>query len=276
MNTRTSLLSGRGLYRDYPLPKESLFGPRPVRHAVIDADFDVFEQETVAVIGESGSGKSTLMRILLALDSPTRGTVSFGNRPIEPGRPAATRWLRRETGLVLQDPYASLDPRFSVGQIIAEPLQALSIPGNHRRQVAEVLGRVGLSAWRAEQYPHELSGGQRQRVALARAIVHGPRLLIGDEPLSALDVTIRAQILDLLRELREQLNLAIVLVSHDIGLVQHLAERVYVMSEGRVVESGTADRVLGNPQHPYTRTLLDAVPSIPHLLSQSRRETLPA
>ena len=153
MNARTSLLSGRGLYRDYPLPKESLFGPRPVRHAVIDADFDVFEQETVAVIGESGSGKSTLMRILLALDSPTRGTVSFGNRPIEPGRPAATRWLRRETGLVLQDPYASLDPRFSVGQIIAEPVV---MSGKQRGYVQlrwKMRGSQVIAAAMAERLP---------------------------------------------------------------------------------------------------------------------------
>lgn len=259
----SALLTGRGIGRRYPLPRTSLLGPAPTRDAVIDVDIDIDEHETVAIIGESGSGKSTLVRILLGLDRATAGQVRFDGRDVVPGPASRTRWLRRQTGVVLQDPYASLDPRRTVGQSVRQPLQALGIGGDHDRQVAEVLERVGLHAWRARQYPHELSGGQRQRVALARAIVHGPRLLVGDEPLSALDVTIRAQVLDLLRELHAERGTGVVLVSHDIGLVQHLAERVYVMHDGRVVEHGPTATVLGNPSAPYTRELLSAVPHLP-------------
>ncbi|MEV6923667.1 ATP-binding cassette domain-containing protein [Dactylosporangium sp. NPDC051485] len=253
------LLRARGLARDYRLPRQRLRGPAPVQHALIDVDLDVAEGEILAVIGESGSGKSTLARLLLALDRPTRGGVEFEGRPIEADR----RRLRAGTGIVLQDPYASLDPRFTIHDTVAEPLRALRIPGDHRRLVADVLARVGLEPDRAAQYPHELSGGQRQRVALARAIVHGPRLLIGDEPLSALDVTVRAAIVALLRELNASLGLAVVLVSHDLGLVQHLAARVVVMHGGRIVESGPTGAVLGDPQHAYTRRLVAAVPRLP-------------
>jgi len=219
--------------------------------------------EVVALIGESGSGKSTLVRILLALDAATSGTVSFEGRTVRPGGARATRWLRRRTGIVLQDPYGSLDPRMAIGRTVAEPLRALGIPGDHRAMVRDVLERVGLSARQAQQYPHELSGGQRQRVALARAIIHGPSLLVGDEPLSALDVTVRAQVLDLLRGLHAERGMAVLLVSHDIGLVQNFADRVLVMHDGAVVEEGPAASVLGAPRHPYTRELVSAVPVVP-------------
>lgn len=260
--TGPSLLTGREVRRDYVLPKGSAFGAAPVRHAVAGVDVDIAEGETVAIIGESGSGKSTLVRILLGLDRATSGQVWFDGRRVGSRRAAATRWLRRQTGIVLQDPYASLDPRRTVGQTIREPLRAMAVPGDHRRLVAEVMDRVGLHRWRVDQYPHELSGGQRQRVAIARAIVHGPRLLIGDEPLSALDVTIRAQILDLLRDLHRDRGMGVVLVSHDIGLVQHFAERVYVMSDGHVVEHGPTGSVFAAPAAAYTRRLLDAIPTI--------------
>ncbi len=256
----TLLVRGRGLRKEYPLPKERLFGPVPLRTAVAGVDVDVHEGEVLAIIGESGSGKSTLVRLLLALSSPTAGTVEIDGRPVDPR--AGLGWLRRQTGIVLQDPYASLDPRMTVGQTIAEPLRSLGVAGDHRRRVIEVLDRVGLPAWRAVQYPHELSGGQRQRVALARAIVHGPRLLVGDEPMSALDVTVRAQILDLLQELKRELGLTIVLVSHDIGLVQHLADRLVVMKDGVVKETGPTAQLLRTPQDPYTRELLAAVPRL--------------
>lgn len=258
----TALLTARGLTRDYRLPKTRLIEPARYRHALVDLDLDVKEGETLAIIGESGSGKSTLTRLLLALDRPTAGEVRFDGRRVEWESTRQLRWLRAQTGVVFQDPYASLDPRFTVEDIIAEPLRALRIAGDHRALVSAVLDRVGLPAWRLEQYPHELSGGQRQRVALARAIVHGPRLLVGDEPLSALDVTIRAQILELLRELHRELGLTIVLVSHDIGLVKHFAQRVVVMKDGRAVESGDTATVLADPQQDYTRELLAAVPRL--------------
>ena len=256
------LLVGQGLTRTFTLPRRSPFQPGPVRHALVDADLAVGAGESVALIGESGSGKSTLVRLLLALDAPTAGTVTFDGRTVEPARASRLRWFRRETGVVLQDPYSSLDPRMRVGDTVAEPLQHLRVAGDHRAMVAEVLGRVGLEPQDAERWPHELSGGQRQRVALARAVVHRPRLLVGDEPMSALDVTVRAQIIDLLRELRADLGLSLLLVSHDIGLVQHLADRVSVLRDGRVVEQGTTDDVLRRPQHEYTRSLVASVPTI--------------
>jgi ABC-type glutathione transport system ATPase component len=261
--TGAALLTARQVTRDYVLPREALFAPPPVRRAVAGADVDVAEGETVAVIGESGSGKSTLIRILLGLDRATSGQVWFDGREVVPERVGRARWLRRQTGIVLQDPYSSLDPRRTVGQTISEPLRALDLPGDRRRQVAEVMDRVSLHRWRVDQFPHELSGGQRQRVALARAIVHGPRLLIGDEPLSALDVTIRAQILALLQDLHRERGMGVLLVSHDIGLVQHFADRVYVMSDGHVIEHGDTSSVFASPRDDYTRRLLDAIPTFP-------------
>ena len=256
------LLRGRGLTRTFTLPRRSPFQPGPVRHALIDADLDVGAGESVALIGESGSGKSTLVRLLLALDSPSAGSVTFDGRPVAPGRAAGLRWFRRQTGVVLQDPYSSLDPRMLVGDTVAEPLRHLGVPGDHPAMVGDVLERVGLGRRDAERWPHELSGGQRQRVALARAVVHGPRLLVGDEPMSALDVTVRAQILGLLQELRDDLGLSLLLVSHDIGLVQHLADRVAVLRDGSIVEQGATDDVLRRPRHPYTQSLVAAVPTI--------------
>lgn len=258
------LLSARGVTRDYAAAGHRFGEAAPVVHAVRGVDLDVDPGEVVALIGESGSGKSTLVRILLGLDAATSGTVSVQGRPVRTGGGARrTRWLRRLTGIILQDPYGSLDPRMTVGRIIAEPLRALRVPGDHRTAVLDVLARVGLGPERADQYPFELSGGQRQRVALARAIVHGPSLLVGDEPLSALDVTVRAQVLDLLRDLHAERGMAVLLVSHDIGLVQNFADRVLVMHDGVVVEQGAASDVLGAPRHPYTRELVSAVPVVP-------------
>jgi peptide/nickel transport system ATP-binding protein len=258
-----SLVEARGLVRDHRLPRRTLFAPGEVRHALRGVDLVIEAGETVAVIGESGSGKSTLVRLLLGLDAPTSGSVTFDGKPVGTGSAAATRWLRRDTGVVFQDPYSSLDPRMSVGRTIAEPLRALGIEGDRRALVAQALTDVGLEPGLAARYPHELSGGQRQRVAIARAIIHRPRLLVGDEPLSALDVTVRAQVLDLLRRLHRELGLTLVLVSHDLGLVQHVAQRVVVMREGLVVETGETAAVLADPQHPYTRALLAAVPRLP-------------
>ncbi|KAA9130070.1 ATP-binding cassette domain-containing protein [Microbacterium caowuchunii] len=257
------LVRARGIGRTYPGPRTALFTPRPVTRALVDVDIDVDEGSALGIIGESGSGKSTLVRILLGLDRATTGTVSFDGHPVDAAASARRlHWLRRETGIVFQDPYASLDPRMSVGRIIAEPLWALGIEGDRRSRVAEVLVDVGLDADAATRYPHEFSGGQRQRIALARAIVHRPRLLVGDEPLSALDVTVRAQILELLAALRRRDGLTLVMVSHDIGVVQSLCDQVVVLKDGAVVEEGPTERVLLRPQAAYTRRLLAAIPTI--------------
>ena len=257
------LLAGRGLTRRHALPRRTLFETRRVTTALQDADIDVRAGESVGVIGESGSGKSTLVRLLLALDIPTSGTVSFEGRNVDASASARDlHWLRRGTGIVFQDPYSSLDPRMSVGRIVGEPLWALGVDGDRRGRVREVLDLVGLDADMAERFPHEFSGGQRQRIALARAIVHRPRLLVGDEPLSALDVTVRAQILELIKKLRDEEGMALLLVSHDIGVVQNVCDTVVVMKDGRIVEEGPTERVLLEPQVAYTRRLLDSIPSI--------------
>ncbi|WP_396655294.1 ABC transporter ATP-binding protein [Microbacterium sp.] len=257
------MIQATGLTRRHPLPKESLFERQRFATALEDADLTVGDGEAVGLIGESGSGKTTLVRLLLALDSPTSGSVSFDGRPVDARASARSlHWLRRATGIVFQDPYASLDPRMNIGRIVGEPLWALGIDGDRRARVREVLEWVGLEAEMTDRYPHEFSGGQRQRIALARAIVHRPRVLVGDEPLSALDVTVRAQILDLLRALRRDEGMTLVLVSHDIGVVRNLCDAVAVMKDGRIVESGATDRVLEHPEHDYTRHLLASIPVI--------------
>lgn len=260
----TILLSGRGLSRTYRAPRTAHLAPRAVTRALDDVDIDVVEGESLGIIGESGSGKSTLIRLLLALEKPSAGTVSFEGRAVDPTASARRlHWLRRQTGIVFQAPYASLDPRMRVGRIVGEPLWALRIPGDRDARVAEVLADVDLPADAATRYPHEFSGGQRQRIALARALVHRPRLLVGDEPLSALDVTVRAQIMGLIDQLRSRDGLSLVMVSHDIGVVQALCDRVIVLKDGRTVEEGPTSRVLRAPSAEYTRRLLAAVPTLP-------------
>lgn len=257
------LIRARGLTRRYPAPKTRLFEAKTFTTALEDADLDVYAGTSVGIIGESGSGKSTLVRLLLGLDTPTAGTVEFDGRKVDAAAPARSlHWLRRKTGMVFQDPYASLDPRMSVGRIIGEPLWALGIDGDRRARVREVLEDVGLEASMADRFPHEFSGGQRQRIALARAIVHRPKVLVGDEPLSALDVTVRAQILTLITELRQRDGLTLVMVSHDIGIVQNLCDEVVVMKDGRIVEDGPTEKVLMQPQVAYTRRLLASIPVI--------------
>lgn len=258
-----SLIEAENLSRTFPLPRRTLFERRRTSIALQPTDLTIEAGESVGLIGESGSGKSTLVRLLLGLDRPTTGSVSVDGRKVDATASARSlHWLRRQTGLVFQDPYASLDPRMTAGQIIAEPLWALDVPGDRRARVREVLRQVGLDPAMADRHPHEFSGGQRQRVALARAIAHRPRILVGDEPLSALDVTVRAQILDLLHRLRQEEGLTLILVSHDIGVVQNLADTVAVMKDGVIVERGTTDAVLRHPAEDYTRALLAAIPVI--------------
>lgn len=259
-----TLIRARGLTRDYPAPRARAFGRAERTPGLADVDLSVLAGSAVGVIGESGSGKSTLVRLLLGLDTPTAGTVEVAGRTVDArGSARSLHWLRRATGIVFQDPYASLDPRMNIGRIVGEPLWALDIAGDRRARVREVLEQVGLTADMAERFPHEFSGGQRQRIALARAIVHRPRILVGDEPLSALDVTVRAQILRLLASLRAEEDLTLVLVSHDIGVVQNVCDQVVVMKDGRVVEQGPTEKVLLQPQAAYTRKLLASIPTLP-------------
>jgi peptide/nickel transport system ATP-binding protein len=226
--------------------------------AVDDVSFDLHREETLGVVGESGSGKTTLMKLMLGLERPDSGTVTYTGVS-----------LRRDVQVVFQDPASALDPRMRVADIILEPLRVLRIGGDHRARLAELLDAVGLGAASAARYPHEFSGGQRQRIAIARALASRPKVLIGDEPVSALDVSVRAQILNLLEDLRVDFQLTLVLVSHDLSVVRHMTDRVLVMQRGQVVEEGATRDVFRAPQHPYTRLLLD---SIPRLQRQASRK----
>jgi ABC-type glutathione transport system ATPase component len=237
--------------RTYHLPRTSLFGARRTIAAVSDISFDLRRDETLGVVGESGSGKTTLMKLLLGLERPDHGRVTYLGRA-----------LRHEVQVVFQDPATALDPRMRVRDIILEPLRVLRIQEDHRRRLHELLDAVGLPIASASRYPHEFSGGQRQRIAIARALAPRPLVLIGDEPVSALDVSVRAQILNLLEDLRVGYRLTLVLVSHDLSVVRHMADRVLVMQAGQVVETGATRDVFRNPRHPYTRLLLDSVPRL--------------
>ena len=215
---------------------------------------------TLGLVGESGCGKSTTARLILRLLQPTAGSVRFRGRELTSLPAAEMRHVRRHLGIVFQDPYASLNPRMTLRSIVGEGLRVWEPQADIGRRVAGLLERVGLDPAFARRYPHELSGGQRQRVAIARALAPGPSLLICDEPVSALDVSVQAQILNLLADLRRDLQLTILFISHDLAVVRHVCERVAVMHLGRIVEIGSRSQIYGNPRHPYTAALLSAVP----------------
>ncbi len=243
--------------RRFLLPRTRLFGPRRAITAVDDVSVVLNREDTLGIVGESGSGKTTLVKLLLGLERPDSGRVTYTGQS-----------LRREVQVVFQDPASALDPRMRVDDTILEPLRILRIEGDHRARLHELLDAVGLPRASAKRYPHEFSGGQRQRIAIARALAPRPRVLIGDEPVSALDVSVRAQILNLLEDLRVDFQLTLVLVSHDLSVVRHMTDRVVVIREGKIVEEGPTRDVFKAPQHAYTRLLLD---SIPRLKTQASR-----
>ncbi|KOX10945.1 ATP-binding cassette domain-containing protein [Micromonospora profundi] len=260
--TATPLLEAVGVVREYRSPRQSLRTPgRPVR-ALDGVSLQVHEGEAFGIVGESGSGKSTLSRILMALDQPTAGIATYAGQRISGVPERRLGFLRRDVQMVLQDPMSSLNPRMRVADIIAEPMRALRLPGDHRARVAELMHAVGLPEEAVSRYPHQFSGGQRQRIAIARALAAGPKVIVGDEPVSALDVSVRAQILNLLTDLAEQFRLTLVLVSHDLSVVRYLCDRVAVMNQGRIVETGDTASIYSDPQHPYTQRLLSAVPTL--------------
>lgn len=232
-------------------------------HALNGVTFDVTSGEKFGIVGESGSGKSTLIRLLAALDRPTSGHVTFEGSRISDQPEKKLKQLRRRVQVVFQDPMSSLDPRMTVRAIIAEPLMGMDAASSSRR-VSEMLDAVGLPSAAASRYPHQFSGGQRQRISIARALAPKPDLLIADEPVSALDVSVRAQILNLLNELTERSGVTMVFVSHDLGVVRLVCDRVAVLSGGNLVELGSTDEVYGAPQHEYTRALLAASPVLQH------------
>ncbi len=255
------LLEARGLVKSFPIRSGALGRSHGTVQAVRDVDFDVRAGEVIGLVGESGCGKSTLGRLLLRLLEPDAGTIRYDGQDLLAASGSELRKLRAQMQIVFQDPFASLDPRATIGDSIAEGLRVQGVPSNERAaRVNEALELVGLEPYHARRYPHQFSGGQRQRIGIARALAVEPRLLVADEPVSALDVSIQSQILNLLRDLQRRLNLTILFVAHNLAVVEHLCDRVAVMYLGRVVELGRRDDVFGRPLHPYTRALLSAVP----------------
>jgi peptide/nickel transport system ATP-binding protein len=270
------LLEVTDLVKHFPVKRGLLNREVDRVRAVDGVSFSVRQGETLGLVGESGSGKSTLSRAILQLLEPSSGSVRFEGREIVGLSRRALRPLRREMQMVFQDPYASLNPRKRIGQIVGEPLRLQGeVKGAElRRAVQGLLDRVGLSAEHYDRFPHEFSGGQRQRIGIARALALRPKLIIADEPVSALDVSIRAQILDLLSELQADFGLTYVFVAHDIGVVRHVSDRIAVMHRGKIVEEGAADTVCERPQDEYTRKLLAAVPIPDPREARARREAL--
>ena len=258
----TNLLEVRGLTKHFTARTNWLGRPVSFVNAVDDVSFDLKAGETLSLVGESGCGKSTTGRLLLRLIDPTAGTIRFEGRDITQLTGTALRDLRRQMQLVFQDPYASLNPRMTVGDILAEPLMlhGLVPAGQRKARVEELLGLVGLRASHARRYPHEFSGGQRQRVGIARALAVEPKLIVCDEAVSALDVSVQAQVLNLLKDLQARLGIAMVFIAHDLAVVRHISQRIAVMYLGNIVEIAPTAELFARPQHPYTRALLSAIP----------------
>lgn len=257
------LLQVRELVREYVLPRRSSFTPAPRVRVLHGISLDLAAGESLGVVGESGSGKSTLARTVMALERPQAGRILLNSRDLFALSRRELRAARRHFQAIFQDPYGSLDPRHRIGRIIAEPIAALepnTTRTERRQRIVEALDAVGLPSNAADRYPHEFSGGQRQRVAIARALVTRPDLIVADEPVSSLDVSVQAQVLNLMLDLKERFRLAYLFISHDLGVVRCIAERVVVIFQGRIVEEGPTAEVFDTPAHPYTQQLVAALP----------------
>lgn len=265
MNAAAPLLQVMGVGRRFELPRRSLLQAGTHVQALQDVSFTLEAGKSVGVVGESGSGKSTLSRLVMALDRPSQGHILFNGVDLHQMRLADLRQARHAFQMVFQDPYGSLDPRQKVVSIVTEPLQAMQglARASLRERAAEALAEVGLRSGDLDKYPHEFSGGQRQRIAIARALITRPSLIVADEPVSALDVSVQAQVLNLMMDLQQRHGLSYLFVSHDLAVVNLMCDDVVVLQSGRVVEQGAASAIFAHPSHPYTRTLLAAVPGKP-------------
>ncbi len=258
------ILEAKAIKKYFPIKKGFFMREAGQVKAVEEVSLSIRRGETLGLVGESGCGKSTLGRSLIRLYEPTSGAIQFDGDDFLNLKGQALRKKRRDIQMIFQDPYASLDPRMTVGQIVEQPFKIHGLLNKVERevQVKQLLELVGLKASHVNRYPHEFSGGQRQRISIARAIALNPKLIICDEPVSALDVSIQAQILNLLKDLQDQLKLTYLFISHDLSVIEHVCDRIAVMYLGRIVEIGTRDELFKNPRHPYTRALMSSIPSI--------------
>ncbi len=273
------LVEVRDLVKHFPLTKGILFNRHVGEVRAVDGiSFDVMRGETLGLVGESGCGKSTTARLLLRLIDPTSGSVKIDGREIANIKGAELKAVRREMQMIFQDPYSSLNPRKTVGTIIGDPFLIHGMnkgEGNRKKAVQELMDLVGLNPEHYNRYPHEFSGGQRQRIGVARALALKPKLIVADEPVSALDVSIQAQILNLLRELQRELGLTLIFIAHDLSVVRHMCDRVAVMYLGHIVEMADSDQLYGHPRMPYTGALMSAVPvADPRLAASKKRQVL--
>jgi peptide/nickel transport system ATP-binding protein len=272
------LLQVRDLVKHYRLPRERLLAPAPEVQALQGVSFTLQAGRSLGVVGESGSGKSTLARLVMALEAPTAGQVVFDGQDLHALSAAALRRARAGLQMVFQDPFGSLDPRRTVGRTVAEPLAVLHAASRAEQdeRAAEVLDAVGLRASDGARYPHEFSGGQRQRIAIARALVTRPKLIVADEPVSALDVSVQAQVLNLMRDLQDRFGVTYLFISHDLAVVDLVCDEVIVLWQGRIVEQGPPTALFTQPAHAYTQRLLAAVPAlVPASEPASERTRLP-
>ena len=259
----TALLTATELVKEFPV-RGGLLGEKRLLTAVAGVDLELFPGETLGLAGESGCGKSTVARLLTGLFPASRGEIRYAGRELSAMSRGELALFRKDVQMIFQDPFSSLNPRMRVSEIIAEPLviHRIGNASDRRRRVARLMERVGLAADQLSRFPHEFSGGQRQRIGIARALAVSPKLIIADEPVSALDLSIQAQIINLLQEVKVELGLSFLFITHDLSVLRHLSDRIAVMYLGRIVETGSRDALLDTPLHPYTEALLSAIPSI--------------